>query len=316
MTVGLSYAQNLEDVHIDIAFGGMTDGFYVDIGGGHPIADNVTLHAYLSGWRGVVVEPQERLAKLYPTLRPRDVVLSSLVGRAAGEATFHEVERLHGFSTMVERHAQGASAFGAAYASRAVPVTTLAAICAAHAPARIDLVKIDVEGAEADVLAGGDWDRFRPRLVVVEAVAPGTGEPAWEAWEPLLLERGYGLALFDGLNRFYVADEAGDVAARLRDGAPVAWDSVRHMYEFDRAGSARHHPDHALARRLARGLWARLPVLDPALLDDLLAAGRAEGEPELHLADDDAARLSLGRIAMGYDGGQLFDDPEDDGPPG
>ena len=316
MTVTLSYAQNLEDVHIDIAFGGMADGFYIDVGGGHPIADNVTVHAYLSGWRGVVVEPQERLARLYPRLRPRDVILSCLVGRQEGEAAFHEVERLHGFSTMVERHAQGASAFGAAYATRPTPVTTLAAICAAHAPARIDLVKIDVEGAEADVLAGGDWDRFRPRLVVIEAVAPGTGEPAWEAWEPFLLGQGYGLALFDGLNRFYAAAEAADVAARLAAAAPVAWDSVRHMYEFDRAGSARHHPDHALARRLARGLWARLPHLDPALVDDLLAAGRAEGEPDMSLGDDDAARLRLGRIAMGYDGGQLFDEPEQDAPAG
>jgi len=84
--------------------------------------------------------------------------LSSLLaqlGRAAGEATFHEVERLHGFSTMIESHARGAGAFGAGFTSRALPVTTLAAICEAHAPARIDVVKIDVEGAEADELGGG-----------------------------------------------------------------------------------------------------------------------------------------------------------------
>ncbi len=309
MALTLSYAQNLEDVHIDMAFGGQSTGFYIDIGGGHPVADNVTIAAYLAGWRGVVVEPQERLARLYPRLRPRDTILSCLVGRAEGEATFHEVERLHGFSTMIESHAQGAVAFGADYSSRALPVTTLAAICEAHAPERIDVVKIDVEGAEADVLEGGDWQRFRPRLVVIEAIAPGTALPAWDAWEPFLLERGYAMALFDGLNRFYVAAEAPDVAGRLA-AAPVAWDSVRHMYEYDRAGSSPIHPEHDLARQLARGLWATLPHLDPAFIATLLEAGRVGDAPAPVLGDDDASRIRLGRIAMGYDGGQLFDEPE------
>ncbi len=309
MTLSLSYAQNLEDVHIDMAFAGARNGFYIDIGGGHPVADNVTVSAYLAGWSGVVVEPQDKLARLYPRLRPRDTILSCLVGRAAGEATFHEVERLHGFSTMIESHARGAVAFGAGFTSRPLPVTTLAAICEAHAPPRIDVVKIDVEGAEADVLAGGDWNRFRPRLVVIEAIAPGTGLPAWEEWEPFLLQRGYGMALFDGLNRFYVAHEAADVAARL-SAAPVAWDSVRHIYEFDRAGSSAIHPDHALARQLARGLWASLPLLDPGLLQALLDAGRLDGAPSATIAADDASLIALGRIAMGYDGGQLFDEPE------
>jgi FkbM family methyltransferase len=308
MALSLSYAQNLEDVHIDMAFAGQATGFYIDIGGGHPVADNVTVSSYLAGWSGVVVEPQERLARLYPRLRPRDTILSCLVGRAPGEAAFHEVERLHGFSTMIESHAQGASAFGADYTSRALPVTTLAAICEAHAPPRIDVVKIDVEGAEADVLAGGDWRRFRPRLVVIEAIAPGTGLPAWEDWEPFLLQRGYAMALFDGLNRFYVAQEAPEVAQRL-SAAPVAWDSVRHMYEFDRAGSSPVHPDHALARQLARGLWASLPLLDPGLLQALLEAGRQGGVAEATLAADDGSTIALGRIAMGYDGGQLFDEP-------
>ena len=45
----LSYAQNLEDYHLDLAFGGLTDGVYVDVGGGHPVADNVSFWFYLKG---------------------------------------------------------------------------------------------------------------------------------------------------------------------------------------------------------------------------------------------------------------------------
>ncbi|HKH95889.1 MAG TPA: FkbM family methyltransferase, partial [Beijerinckiaceae bacterium] len=65
----LFYAQNLEDYHLAEAFADQADGFYVDIGAGHPVADNVSFWFYLRGWRGLVVEPQRRLAELYPHVR-------------------------------------------------------------------------------------------------------------------------------------------------------------------------------------------------------------------------------------------------------
>src|SRR5262249_27170249 len=38
----LSYSQNMEDYHLWLAFGGQRTGSYIDIGAGHPIADNVS----------------------------------------------------------------------------------------------------------------------------------------------------------------------------------------------------------------------------------------------------------------------------------
>ena len=70
----LSYAQNLEDYHLDLVFADVTRGTYVDVGGGHPVADNVTFWFYLKGWHGLIVEPQPALAGAYRHIRPRDVV--------------------------------------------------------------------------------------------------------------------------------------------------------------------------------------------------------------------------------------------------
>src|SRR4051812_38556028 len=97
----LSYAQNLEDYHLAEGFAGKTDGFYIDVGAGHPVGDNVSFHFSPQGWRGIVVEPQERLCALYAHLRPRDIAASVLLGAEAGRAKFHEVDRLHGFSTTI-----------------------------------------------------------------------------------------------------------------------------------------------------------------------------------------------------------------------
>ena len=71
----------------------------------------------------------------------------------------------------------------------------LAALCEQHAPGAIDFLKIDVEGAERDGAAGGDWRRFRPKVVVLEALAPVTWRRPGEAWEPLLTAQRLSLRL-------------------------------------------------------------------------------------------------------------------------
>ncbi len=308
----LSYTQNLEDYHLALAFAGQASGRYIDIGGGHPVADNVSFWFYQRGWQGVVVEPQPALAALYARLRPRDTVVEALVGRANGESDFFLVERLHGFSTTLEQHARKAEAFGAGYRRLRLPTVTLAALCETHSLNEIDFLKIDVEGAEADVLAGADFKRFRPKVIVAEAVAPGSGEAVWQDWEPMLLAQGYRFALFDTLNRFYVAQEHPEIFERLpRERAD--WHAVRHMYEIGRAPENASHPDHALARELARGFWAMLPWLEPAQIVALLARARGIEDATERAAlaatvDTEAFRLALGRIACGYDGGQVVDE--------
>jgi FkbM family methyltransferase len=298
----LSYAQNMEDYHLARLFEGQADGFYIDVGAGHPVADNVSFWFYLQGWRGIVVEPQEELAGLYAHVRPRDATVCTLVGQKRGAADFHVVDRLHGFSTTIEAHARGAAAFGAGFRTVRRPVTTLADLCESHAPPRIDFLKVDVEGAEGEVLAGGDWQRWRPRIVVVEAMAPGDMAEAWSAWEAHLTRQRYRFVFFDGLNRFYVADEAADLAERV-PARPAPWDAVRHLYEFGRAPDNPEHPDHALARALVGGFLAALPRLDPVLLRSL--AGDAVAGATM---GTDALRAALGRIASAYDGGQIMDD--------
>jgi FkbM family methyltransferase len=324
----LSYAQNLEDYHLDLVFGDQPDGTYVDVGGGHPVADNVSFWFYLKGWRGLVVEPQGALAEIYEGVRPRDHVVSCLAGQSDGEAEFHVVDRLHGFSTTVREHAAGAAQFGAAYTTVRKPVRTLAGLCAEAGIGRIDFLKIDVEGAETDAIAGMDFVRWRPRVVVVEAVAPGSMAETWQAWEPALIASGYRFAFFDRLNRFYVAGEAAGLAERF-PAEPAPWDRVQHLWDFGRAPERVDHPDHALARVLQAGLLAALPTLDPALIERSIVLGlEALGEPPFapdsadrllgtaelprertrlagiaNLIGTDELKAALGRIACRYDGG-------------
>ncbi|MBS0242315.1 MAG: FkbM family methyltransferase [Proteobacteria bacterium] len=304
----LSYTQNLEDYHLWQALGGSEPGFYIDVGGGHPIADNVSMWFYERGWRGIVVEPQAALARLYARVRPRDHVFEGLVGRSSGTADLHVFPRLHGLSTTIGTNAERSQVHGDKYETVTMPMLTLADLIERHGAKRIDFLKIDVEGAEADVLAGNDWRRFRPKVVVAEAIDPASNAPSHVAWEPILLEAGYRFRLDDTLNRFYVAEECPDVFERL-PATRGDWAAVTHMYEIGKAPENAAHPEHALAQELARGLWASLPLLDPATVARLLARARgldtaAETALAVELATE-PMRAALARIACGYDGGQL-----------
>jgi hypothetical protein len=89
-----------------------------------------------------------------------------------------------------------------------VEVLRLADLCDIHAKGRtIDFMKIDVEGGEWGVLESGDWKRYRPRLLIVEATVANTREENWQDWEPILIDVDYHKVWFDGLNNFYLRVE-------------------------------------------------------------------------------------------------------------
>jgi FkbM family methyltransferase len=304
----LSYAQNMEDYHLDVAFGGARQGRYIDIGGGHPVAGSVSFWFYQRGWSGIVVEPQPDLAALHRRLRPRDTLVEAVIGSRSGETEFFRIDRLHGLSTTIRGNADAAGQHGVGFETMMLPSISLSDLCRTYGIETVDFLKIDVEGAERDVLAGADWSTCRPRIVLLEAVTPLTNAPAWSDWEPLLLSQDYQFVLFDTLNRFYVAAECADVLKRMpRERAP--WDLVTHMYEIGRAPESSSHPDFALAEELARGFWASLPLLDEQTLATLLARARDCKGPERQALDEyvrsEAFLAALGRIACTYDGGHV-----------
>jgi FkbM family methyltransferase len=197
----VSYAQNWEDVRLRRLFADRPTGFYVDVGAAHPQLHSFTHTLYRQGWRGINVEPLPSFFALLADERPEDRCLNAVLGReTGGTVTFFEAPEQRGSSSMRPDVAQQLRDAGLEVREHTVPVRTLADVLEEAAPATFDLLKVDVEGAEDEVLAGNDWTRFRPRLVVVERTAP-------ERWEQDLLDRGYLRAADDGINTWYVEQD-------------------------------------------------------------------------------------------------------------
>ncbi len=208
----ISYAQNCEDVVLARCFRHVKRGFYVDVGASDPVVHSVTKYFYDAGWSGINIEPEAGAFAMLQAQRHRDLNLN--IGIASFNGTLDLFEgpvSMKGQSSFVESVASGLATDGAHFNPRRVEVRTLASVCEEWIDGEIDFLKIDTEGFEREVLAGADWMRWRPSVVVVEATAPNTATPVHQEWEHLLLAAEYRFALFDGLNRFYVRADRDDL---------------------------------------------------------------------------------------------------------
>src|SRR4051812_46243595 len=77
-----SFAQQGEDLALESVFGFLrvAKPSYIDIGAGHPIIGNNTYKFYRQGGRGVLVEPNPKLAELLRQVRPNDTVIEAGIG--------------------------------------------------------------------------------------------------------------------------------------------------------------------------------------------------------------------------------------------
>lgn len=172
---------------------------------------SVTRYFYDLGWRGINVEPDSRFFSKLVEARPRDITLSVALSSQKGQKDLYVLEDI-GMSTIVQERAEGYRLQD----RHPIEVRTAADICEDFSQPEIYFLKVDVEGAEADVLRGGDWLRFRPKIVVVESTAPFSYEPTWQEWHPLLTLAGYQLIYEDGINRFYCRGENPALAGAFR----------------------------------------------------------------------------------------------------
>lgn len=256
-----SYAQNHEDVLLDRAFPRGHAGFYIDVGANDPVANSVTKHFYDLGWRGINIEPLPAQFEALAAARDRDINLNIGLSDKAGEATFYEFPpELNAISTFSAEEAERHAGKGQPSFARTVATKTLAQVCKEHVTGTIDFLSVDVEGHEQAVLAGNDWKKFRPRVILVEATQPATTVPVHDRWEPILLEAGYLFAAFDGLNRYYVRPEDKELAAALAVPVNVTDDYIPHALS-KMIHELKWNSDH-VARQLAASRLANTTLRD------------------------------------------------------
>ncbi len=203
----ISYAQNYEDIFLYRCFSNRSTGTYIDVGASCPVLDNVSFLFYKEGWSGLNVEPiPERFSEL-EYIRSRDINIKAVVGNCSEPITFIRTPGLGGTSTVLKTIAEGYNLPDHECAAIECEQKTLKDLCMEYKLRDVQFLKIDVEGAERQVLEGMDFSFCSPEVLVIEAVQPMSDVPSWGAWEDVVINENYTFAFFDGLNRYYVHND-------------------------------------------------------------------------------------------------------------
>ena len=225
----VSYAQHGEDVILWRALGGRAEVFYVDVGAFDPTYDSVTRALYERGWRGINIEPQPDRIQAFEDERPEDLNLNLAIGDQDGTIELILPDN-PGWASTLDPTLTGADPSTSQVL--VVQLRRLDTLLADLAITHVDVLKIDVEGAEPAVVRGLLGGPVRPRVCVVEGVAPGVGRTFGDEAVALLVDDGYVHCLFDGLNHYLTTDpslqEALSTPANPLDG--FATDLVNRLH--------------------------------------------------------------------------------------
>jgi FkbM family methyltransferase len=161
------FSSHNEELLVRDFFSDMRDGFFVDIGAGdYRERSNTFFLETKRGWSGIAVDPQPEIASGYQKYRPRTKFFAMFVSDVSDQAALLHVGKNRLFSSADASFTKAYTEVDATIQAQTIRLDDL---LAAEKVDRIDFLSMDVELHEPQVLAGFDVQRFRPRLVCVEA---------------------------------------------------------------------------------------------------------------------------------------------------
>ncbi|MCG8449561.1 MAG: FkbM family methyltransferase [Pirellulales bacterium] len=149
-------------------------GTFVDVGAGDPIVLSNTFFFEQNGWQGLCIDADRRQCKRLEQERAR--VEWAAVSSEPGEVDVYLMPDPN-FSTILQDEQSASMTAEQVTKVKAEPLETL---LEKHQIGQIDLLDIDVEGAEIDVWRSMDYHKHRPQVVIVEYLAWGVGDRSEE----------------------------------------------------------------------------------------------------------------------------------------
>jgi FkbM family methyltransferase len=168
-----SFSQEGEDLLLRRLFLNRRAGFYVDVGAHHPVRYSNTYSLYRLGWRGINIEPNLSGIRLFERYRPDDVNLALGVSDEPGKLTYWMFDEpaLNSLDKELTERRLAETTYKL-IGTKTIPVLRLDSILEMHVPpnVQIDFMTIDTEGHDLAVLQSNNWDRFRPKWLLVEQI--------------------------------------------------------------------------------------------------------------------------------------------------
>jgi len=165
-----SYSQSGEDMIINNILCGVKKGFYVDIGANNPWIQSNTMFFYEKGWTGINVDATPGSMKVFRKLRKRDINLEFAISDVEEKLKLFMYQSPF-FNRLKENKAE--SNTNKLINVKELKTVTLEWVFDKYAQGKnIDFLSVDTEGFDFNVLKSNNWEKYRPKIVIIEVHAP------------------------------------------------------------------------------------------------------------------------------------------------
>jgi len=167
-TLKISYSFGGIDSLVANIFKNKETGIYVDVGCSHPIRNNNTYLLHKKGWRGTNIDLDIKSIELFNYARPKDNNINAAISDKDSEVDlyfYHDKSPINTLSREISNYQKAKVA--KTIKVKTIPLNNILN----NSPffsSPIDFLSIDVEGLEYKVLKNFDFEKYKPKVIVVE----------------------------------------------------------------------------------------------------------------------------------------------------
>jgi len=201
------YSESGEDVVLSRIFSKQEHGFYVDVGAYHPKQYSNTYLLYKKGWKGINIDANPDSIKIFKWSRPSDINLNLGISNIRKEIPYYRYSNA-GCNTFDEAQAKNLenkdwiSLIDKSNVS-CFPLSEVLEKNIQNSNQEIDLLSVDIEGLDLEAIESNDWEKFRPKVIVIEGHGFDPNNPDEYKIHTFLKSKGYSLYAFTGLSLIY-----------------------------------------------------------------------------------------------------------------
>lgn len=164
----ISYSYGGVDSLVNNIFKNNDKGFYVDVGCGHPVKNNNTYLLNKKGWHGINIDLDNENINLFDIYRPSDENISTAISDKIGEEDLFFYHSKSAINTINKKTADYQKARVSSI--KKIKTNTLNNVLnnSKYNNLEIDFLSIDIEGSEFLALKNFDFNKYNPKVIVVE----------------------------------------------------------------------------------------------------------------------------------------------------
>lgn len=169
----LSFAQEGEDMILARYFENKEKGVFIDVGSHHPYRFSNTFLFYMKGWRGINIDPLPESKILFDQYRPEDENYCVGISNSESTLTYYMFNEpaLNTFDKSEASRKDGIDNGRYYIIDKISTLTQKLSKTLDNSKfdlSQIDFLSIDVEGFDIDVLESNDWEKYQPKMILIE----------------------------------------------------------------------------------------------------------------------------------------------------